>query len=75
MRIPPRPPGPPRSSIDHADILELIAKGDATAAEARMRSHVQNSGSRVGAKYSNQLFDRRLRELEMLRGLDSFKSI
>lgn len=63
-----------RSSIDHADILELIAKGDATAAEARMRSHVQNSGSRVGAKYSDQLFDRRLRELERLRGLDSFKS-
>lgn len=56
------------SAHEHAAVLDSIAAGEAEKAEAALRTHVHRSGARIAASYSSELFDRRLRELERLRG-------
>lgn len=56
-----------QSSDQHLRILKAILAGDAAAAERAMIDHVMNSAERVVAHFSDELFDRRLRELEKLK--------
>ena len=56
------------SARDHASILELVVQSNEAGAEARMRQHVHSAGTRIGARYTEQFFDRRLRELNRLKG-------
>jgi DNA-binding GntR family transcriptional regulator len=56
------------SARQHADILEAIAGRKPEVAERKMRQHVEESKDRVVGLYDVGLFDRRLRELERIKG-------
>ncbi|RED13345.1 GntR family transcriptional regulator [Parasphingopyxis lamellibrachiae] len=56
-----------RSSLQHVEILQAILDGKADKAERLMRKHVEASGVRLTKKFSADLFDRRLHELEKLQ--------
>lgn len=55
------------SAAQHVDILKAIFAGDGKLAERHMVDHVMDTAERVTAHFNDELFDRRLRELDRLK--------
>lgn len=55
------------SAAQHVNILKAIHAGDGKRAERHMVDHVMDSAERVIVHFNDELFDRRLRELDRLK--------
>jgi DNA-binding GntR family transcriptional regulator len=55
------------SAAQHVDILKAIYDGDGKLAERHMVDHVMDTAERVTVHFNDELFDRRLRELDRLK--------
>lgn len=55
------------SATQHVDILKAIYAGDGKQAERHMIDHVMDTAERVIVHFNDELFDRRLRELDRLK--------
>mgnify|MGYP002780600293 CR=1 FL=1 len=55
------------SAAQHVDILKAVYASDGRAAERNMVDHVMDTAERVTIHFNDELFDRRLRELDRLK--------